>query len=52
MIDCSHANSNKDYKRQEAVLEEVIRQRVEGNASLMASCSKATCGGESTIRAI
>lgn len=35
MIDCSHANSNKDYKRQEAVLEDVICQRAEGNASLM-----------------
>lgn len=34
MIDCSHANSNKDYKRQEIVLDDVIRQRVEGNASL------------------
>ncbi len=34
MIDCSHANSSKDYRRQEIVLEEVVRQRVEGNSSL------------------
>lgn len=34
MIDCSHANSNKDFRRQESVLEEVIRQRVEGNSTL------------------
>lgn len=34
MVDCSHANSNKDYKRQIDVLQDVIRQRVEGNRSL------------------
>ncbi|MGC9328096.1 MAG: 3-deoxy-7-phosphoheptulonate synthase [Candidatus Hinthialibacter sp.] len=34
MIDCSHANSNKDFRRQEIVLQDVIRQRAAGNASL------------------
>lgn len=31
MIDCSHANSNKDYRRQEAVLDSVAGQVAEGN---------------------
>lgn len=35
MVDCSHANSNKDPNRQGAVWRDVVRQRVEGNASVM-----------------
>ncbi|HUX52211.1 MAG TPA: 3-deoxy-7-phosphoheptulonate synthase [Spirochaetia bacterium] len=35
MIDCSHANSRRDHRRQEKVLRSVIRQRVEGNRSLI-----------------
>jgi 3-deoxy-7-phosphoheptulonate synthase len=35
MIDCSHANSRRDYARQEKVLQSVIRQRLEGNRSLI-----------------
>jgi 3-deoxy-7-phosphoheptulonate synthase len=31
MIDCSHANSNKDFSKQEAVLNDVIKQRADGN---------------------
>ena len=31
VIDCSHANSNKDHRRQPIVFRETIRQRVEGN---------------------
>jgi 3-deoxy-7-phosphoheptulonate synthase len=34
MVDCSHANSNKDHNRQGAVLTEVIDQRLAGNLSL------------------
>ncbi|HOJ62365.1 MAG TPA: 3-deoxy-7-phosphoheptulonate synthase [bacterium] len=34
MVDCSHANSGKDYRRQEVVLTDVIAQRLEGNEHL------------------
>ncbi len=34
MIDCSHANSNKDYRNQEAVLENVARQVSEGSPDI------------------
>ena len=34
MVDCSHGNSNKDYKKQPEVLESVIQQVVDGNASI------------------
>ena len=36
MVDCSHANSAKDPLRQPAVLQEVIDQRLAGDASLRA----------------
>lgn len=36
MVDCSHANSDKNPLRQEKVLLEVIRQRRQGNANLRA----------------
>ncbi|MBD2540345.1 3-deoxy-7-phosphoheptulonate synthase [Coleofasciculus sp. FACHB-SPT36] len=35
VIDCSHGNSNKDYKKQSAVFENVIQQILEGNASIV-----------------
>ena len=35
MIDCSHANSNKDYKLQPLVFDNVVNQIVEGNKSII-----------------
>jgi 3-deoxy-7-phosphoheptulonate synthase len=35
VVDCSHANSGKDYGRQEKVLKSIIRQRINGNNSLI-----------------
>src|SRR5580692_2185880 len=35
MVDCSHANSEKQHKRQEDVWHSVIQQRVEGTRSLI-----------------
>ena len=35
MVDCSHANSNKDYTLQPLVLENVANQIVEGNRSIL-----------------
>jgi 3-deoxy-7-phosphoheptulonate synthase len=35
MIDCSHANSRKDYRRQPLVAEDVIHQIREGNKSII-----------------
>jgi 3-deoxy-7-phosphoheptulonate synthase len=35
VIDCSHANSNKDFSTQPLVMENVINQIVEGNTSIM-----------------
>lgn len=35
MVDCSHANSDKDPTRQPLVLDEVIRQRLSGTSSLV-----------------
>lgn len=35
VIDCSHGNTNKDYKLQSAVLENVIQQIVDGNTSIV-----------------
>lgn len=34
MVDCSHANSEKQHMKQEAVWQSVIRQRAEGNRNL------------------
>ncbi|WP_095149089.1 3-deoxy-7-phosphoheptulonate synthase [Pseudomonas sp. Irchel s3a18] len=34
LVDCSHANSGKDFARQPEILEEVIRQRQAGNRDL------------------
>lgn len=35
VVDCSHANSNKDFRRQSLVWNDVIRQRVEGNTDVV-----------------
>ncbi|QJC35847.1 3-deoxy-7-phosphoheptulonate synthase [Enterobacteriaceae endosymbiont of Donacia sparganii] len=35
MIDCSHGNSNKDFKKQILVIESIISQIKEGNTSIM-----------------
>lgn len=35
MIDCSHGNSNKDYRRQPAVAEEATNQIMNGNKSII-----------------
>ena len=35
VIDCSHANSNKDHKRQPIVFREALRQRKEGNKGVI-----------------
>lgn len=35
MIDCNHANSNKDPYRQPAVLEDIVAQKLNGNKSVM-----------------
>jgi 3-deoxy-7-phosphoheptulonate synthase len=35
MIDCSHANSEKDYTRQAAVWEAAVEQRLNGNRQIM-----------------
>jgi len=34
MVDCSHGNSNKDYRRQPAVAESVVAQIKDGNRSI------------------
>jgi len=34
MVDCSHANSNKDHKQQRRVIESVITQIAQGNRSI------------------
>ena len=35
VVDCSHANSNKDYRRQPLVAENVMNQILEGNQSII-----------------
>lgn len=35
MVDCSHANSNKDYSKQSVVWNDVIDQRVKGNDTII-----------------
>lgn len=35
VVDCSHANSNKDYTQQPAVWNDVIRQRAAGNDTIV-----------------
>ncbi len=35
MVDCSHANSDKDHRRQELVWNDVLQQRVAGNRNII-----------------
>lgn len=35
VVDCSHANSNKDYSKQSVAWNDVIRQRAEGNDTIV-----------------
>lgn len=35
MVDCSHANSNKDYRKQSVAWREVVTQRAAGNRNIM-----------------
>ena len=35
IVDCSHANSDKDYTKQHVVWNDVIRQKAAGNDSIM-----------------
>lgn len=35
MVDCSHANSKKDYRSQQIVWQDVINQRIDGNDALI-----------------
>lgn len=35
VVDCSHANSNKDFRRQPLVAQNVVNQILEGNASII-----------------
>ncbi|MBV8886362.1 MAG: 3-deoxy-7-phosphoheptulonate synthase [Chroococcidiopsidaceae cyanobacterium CP_BM_RX_35] len=35
VIDCSHGNSNKDYKRQASVFDDTIQQVLDGNESIV-----------------
>ena len=34
MVDCSHGNSNKDYRKQPEVLDSVVQQVVDGNSAI------------------
>ncbi len=42
MVDCSHGNSNKDYRRQPIVAEDVLQQIVDGNRSITGIMLKVT----------
>ena len=35
MVDCSHANSNKQHRQQEEVARSVVEQRARGNKALI-----------------
>ena len=35
VVDCSHANSEKDHRKQRGVWQDVVGQRVQGNTSIM-----------------
>lgn len=50
VIDCSHGNSNKDYRRQPLVAENVFNQIVEGNKSIIGIMleSNINAGNQST----
>jgi len=44
MVDCSHANAQKDPVRQEKVLRSVVRQRREGQSSIMGFMMESNLG--------
>jgi 3-deoxy-7-phosphoheptulonate synthase len=35
VVDCSHANSEKDHRKQAAVFQNVLQQRVRGNDAIL-----------------
>ena len=35
IVDCSHANSGKDHRRQSIVFRDVLKQRIEGDHSIV-----------------
>lgn len=50
VIDCSHANCNKDYRKQSWVLEEVLQHRRRGFAAVMGFMLEShLCGGRQDI---
>ena len=52
MIDCSHANSNKDHTRQPAVARDVIGQRVAGNHNIIGLMLESNIGeGQQSLEA-
>ena len=44
MIDCSHANSNKNHELQPLVLENVVNQIIEGNRSIIGAMIESNIG--------
>jgi 3-deoxy-7-phosphoheptulonate synthase len=44
MVDCSHANSNKDYSLQPLVLENLVNQILDGNQSIVAVMVESNLG--------
>lgn len=44
MIDCSHANSNKDHNLQTLVLENIVNQIIEGNTSIVGAMVESHIG--------
>lgn len=53
MVDCSHANSMGEYARQDKVLRSVIRQRVEGQRSLVGFMLESNIGeGKQPVAAL
>ena len=44
MVDCSHANSNKDHNLQPLVLENIVNQIVEGNTSIIGAMVESHIG--------
>lgn len=47
MVDCSHANSGKDYRRQGEVLQDVVQQRATGNAEIIGFMLESNIGSGS-----
>lgn len=47
MVDCSHANANKQHERQEAVWNDLVAQRVAGNRSLIGMMVESNIGAGS-----